>query len=71
MGLLEEVFFFEAPGFDVVRDMVPEPMHLLDRGFMKNTCGRTFKCGTGHQTEPGYRRTPSGKLSDKMRLGNM
>ena len=39
MGITGLSVFFEAPNFDVVLDMMPEPMHMLDGGFMKNTCG--------------------------------
>ena len=65
MGIMGESVFFEAESFDVVHDMQPDPMHLLDLGFMKNTCGRTFHCGGANpQTLAGYRRSPVGKLND-------
>ena len=64
MGITGESVFFEAPNFDVIHDMMPDPMHLLDMGFMKNTCGRTFNSGVQHQKEPGYRRTSVAKLID-------
>ena len=57
MGIMGRSVFFDVPGFDIIRDMIPEPMHLLDAGFMKTTCGRAFNSGTAHQTQPGYRRT--------------
>ena len=67
MGITGESVFFEAQDFDVVQDMLPEPMHLIDCGFMKNTCGRTFNSGATHQTDAGYRRCPTGELSDKVK----
>ena len=67
MGITGESVFFEADGFDVVLDMLPEPMHLIDLGFMKNTCCRTFKSGTTPQTEFGYRRCDSSSLSAKIK----
>lgn len=66
-GIMGKSVFFEAPNFDVVQDMMPEPMHLLDCGFVKNTCMRTFNSGNAAQTIPGYRRSPSGKLSDEFK----
>ena len=66
-GIMGKSTFFKAEGFDVVNDILPESMHLLDSGFMKNTCVRTFNAGTSHQTKPGYRRSPVGALSDKLR----
>ena len=64
-GITGKSVFFEAEGFDVVKDMLPEPMHLIDAGFTKNTC--TFHAGTAHQTRPGYRRAPTGNLSKEIR----
>ena len=66
-GITGKSVFFQAEGFDVVKDILPESMHLLDSGFMKNTCVRTFNAGTSHQSRPGYRRSPVGTLSADMR----
>jgi len=55
--------FFDVENFDVVKGILPEPMHLMDGGFMKNTAGRTFRSGTAQQTRAGYRRTSSATLS--------
>ena len=66
-GITGRSVFFQAEGFDVVNDILPESMHLLDSGFMKNTCVRTFNAGTSPQTRPGYRRSPVGALSDELR----
>ena len=57
MGMTGRSLFFDAPNFDTVYDMMPETMHLMDGGFMKNTCGRAFNSGSGPQTRPGYRKT--------------
>ena len=54
-GIMGKSVFFEAPNFDVVQDMMPEPMHLLDCGFVKNTCMRTFNCGCLLYTSPSPR----------------
>ena len=66
-GITGKSVFFGAEGFDVVNDILPEAMHLLDSGFMKNTCVRTFNAGTSHQTKAGYRRSLVGAMSDEMR----
>ena len=66
-GITGKSVFFDAPGLDIVRDIAPETMHLLDGGFMKNTMGRTFDCGSAHQTRVGYRRVPITKLNDIIR----
>ena len=66
-GITGKSVFFEAEGFDVIKDMMPEPMHLIDARFLKNTCCRTFNAGTAHQTKRGYRRTPTAKLSEDLR----
>ena len=42
-------------------------MHLMDGGFMKNTMGRTFNCGTSHQTRVGYKRSSIAQLSELVR----
>ena len=63
-GIVGKSVFFKLPYFDIVWDILPESMHLLDGGFMKNTCGRTFMSGTSAQTRQGYRRTNVGVLSD-------
>ena len=55
MGITGRSLFFEAPDFDTIHDMLPETMHLMDGGFMKNMCGRTFNSGAGHLTRLGYR----------------
>ena len=62
-GIYGKSPFFGVDGFDVVYDMLPEPMHLLDAGFMKNTMGRTFNSGTAPQCRPGYKRTNTKRLS--------
>ena len=67
MGMTGKSVFFDAKDFDIVQDMLPETMHLMDGGFMKNTCGRTFNSGASHQTRMGYRRTQVSALSDLIR----
>ena len=67
MGITGRSVFFDAENFDVVWDMMPEPMHLIDGGFVKNTLGRTFNSGASHQTRLGYRRSPSAHLSELIR----
>ena len=67
MGITGKSVFFNVPDFDVVQQMLPEPMHLLDAGFMKNTCGRAFNSGCGPQTKPGYKRTSICTLNDYVR----
>lgn len=62
-GIFGKSMFFEVPGFDVIQDILPEAMHLLDGGFMKNTCGRTFRNGSGPQAKKGYKRADPSKLS--------
>ena len=62
-GIFGKSVFFQVPGFDVVQGILPEAMHLLDGGFMKNTCGRTFNQGKSAQTKEGYRRAPTDELS--------
>ena len=66
-GIMGKSCFFNVPGFDVIQDILPETMHLMDGGFMKNTCGRTFHNGPGAQTRPGYRRTSIARLSELIR----
>ena len=66
-GIIAKSIFATIPNFDVIRDMPPEPMHLLDTGFMKNTCLKIFNAGTSPQTKPGYRRSPIGQLSELLR----
>jgi hypothetical protein len=63
-GIVAKSIFATIPNFDVIKDMPPEPMHLLDTGFMKNTCLKMFNAGTSPQCKPGYRRTPIMKLSE-------
>ena len=67
MGMTGKSVFFECTDFNTIQDMLPETMHLMDGGFMKNTCGRTFNSGSGHQTRQGYRRINSTALSDLLR----
>ena len=67
MGITGRSVFHDAPNFDIVHDMLPETMHLMDGGFMKNTCGRTFNSGTGHQTRMGYKRLNPDELSNLIR----
>ena len=67
MGMLGRSVFYDASGFDTVYDMLPETMHLMDGGFMKNTCGRTFNSGAPHQTGDGYRRVNCSELSELIR----
>ena len=55
--------FQEVPGFDLVRDMLPEALHWLDGGFTKNTMLRTFRGGGRPQTRENYRQTNSEELS--------
>lgn len=66
-GIIGQSVLMDFPRFDVVKDLVPEPMHLLDMGFMKNICGRIFNSGTAPQTKRGYKRSPTGKLSQLLR----
>ena len=66
-GITGKSIFFKVPGLDIIHDIPPEPMHLMDGGFMKNTMGRTFNSGTSHQTRAGYRRSSIAKLSDIVR----
>lgn len=63
MGITGKSIFFDVENFDVVKGILPEPMHLMDGGFMKNTAGRTFRSGTAQQTRAGYRRSSSATLS--------
>lgn len=66
-GILGKSILFQVPGFDVIQDLLPEAMHLLDAGFMKNTCGRTFNQGKSPQTRSTYRRAPVEELSKRLR----
>ena len=67
MGIVGRSVFFDASDFDTIYDMLPETMHLMDGGFMKNTCGRTFNSGAAHQTRDGYRRVNCSELSELIR----
>ena len=69
-GITGKSIFFKLDGFDLIHDIPPEPMHLMDGGFMKNTMGRTFNSGTAHQTRVGYRRSSIAKLSQLIRYMN-
>lgn len=62
-GIFGKSIMFDVHGFNVIKDMFPEPMHLLDGGFMKNTCGRTFRQGKSAQTKDDYRRAPIDELN--------
>ena len=66
-GITGKSVFFRASGFDVIQDLMPEPMHLLDAGLWKNTMGRVFQSGTSQQTRPGYRRQNIGQLTSLIR----
>lgn len=55
-GVLGKSLLFDVPDFDIIKDVLPESMHLLDSGFVKNTCGRTLNNGTSAQTRSGYQR---------------
>lgn len=66
-GILGKSLLFQIPDFDIINDVLPEAMHLLDGGFTKNTCGRTFNNGTSAQTKPGYKRSPVAPFSTIMK----
>lgn len=66
-GIMGKSVLFQISEFDIVQDLLPEAMHLLDGGFMKNTCGRTFNQGKSPQTKAGYRRAPVTELSEILR----
>jgi hypothetical protein len=66
-GITGQSVFSIIPDFDLIKDIPPEPMHLMDTGFMKNTCLKIFNAGSSPQCKDGYRRTPIGKLSDIIR----
>ena len=65
-GVLGRSPFFDAKDFDVITDIIPEPMHLLDGGFAKAIASRVFNSGTSQQSEPGYRRTSIAELTVKI-----
>ena len=65
-GVIGKSAFFAAKDFDVIDDIPPEPMHLLDGGFGKAILSRTFNSGTSQQSEPGYRRTSIAELTSKI-----
>ena len=65
-GIMGKSPFFNAHDFNIIDQIIPEPMHLLDGGFTKNIAGRTFNSGTSQQSEPGYRRSPIGPLTDEI-----
>lgn len=67
MGIIGKSVFFQIDGFDIVKDIPPDPMHFFDGGIIKNTCGRIFNSGKAPQTQIGYRRTSIAKLSDMIR----
>ena len=66
-GIIGKSVFFDVDGFDIIKDIPPDPMHFLDGGLIKNTCGRVFNSGSSHQTQPGYKRASITKLSDMIR----
>ena len=65
-GVIGKSAFFEAKDFNVITDIIPESMHLMDGGFAKAILGRTFNSGTSQQSEPGYRRTSIVELTRKI-----
>ena len=65
-GVIGKSAFFEAKDFDVINDIIPEPMHLMDGGFSKAIAGRVFNSGVSQQSEPGYRRTSVAELTRKI-----
>jgi hypothetical protein len=66
-GITGRSIFFNIENFDVVKDMPPEPMHLMDAGFMKNTCLKIFNAGNSPQCKQGYRRTSITRMSNILR----
>jgi hypothetical protein len=68
MGITGKSVFFGASGFDIVRDILPEPMHLLDGGMMKALCSRIFKSNAGTNMRiPNYKKTSTKLLSNLIR----
>ena len=65
-GVIGKSPFFEARNFNVITDIIPEPMHLLDGGFAKALASRMFNSGSSQQSEPGYRRTSIAELTKKI-----
>lgn len=70
-GLAEEIngikgrsVLFDIPEFDIIHDVPPEPMHLIDGGFTKGLMARMFNVGTSNLHHPGYRRDNTVKLSE-------
>ena len=66
-GITRKSVFFRAPGFDVIQDLMPERMYLLDAGLWKNTMSRIFQSGASQQTRPGYWRQNIGQLTSLIR----
>ena len=66
-GITGKSIFMEVEGFDLVKDILPEAMHLIDGGFMKNTCGRTFQNGQAPQTRKRYVRASTEVLTSILR----
>lgn len=67
MGITGKSVFFNAEGFDVVKDILPEPMHLLDGGVMKAFCARIFKTTGTNMRIPNYKKTSTVMLSNLIR----
>ena len=65
-GVIGKSPFFEARNFNVITDIIPEPMHLLDGGFAKALASRMFNSGSSQQSEPGYRRTSIAQLTKRI-----
>ena len=65
-GVIGKSAFFEANDFNVITDIIPESMHLLDGGFAKAITGRVFNSGVSQQSEQGYRRSSIAELTKKI-----
>jgi hypothetical protein len=64
MGITGKSVFTTAHGFMLVHDILPEPMHLLDGGFMKSMCAKIFKATTNTNIRiTNYRKTSTVLLS--------
>ena len=64
-GIVGRSVFFDALGFDVIRDMYPEPMHLMDGGFFKALMAKMFRVSNVQPHKAGYKRTSIVELAEK------
>ena len=63
-GIMGKSVFMEVvPNFDVVKDMLPEPMHLLDGGFFKNIMGKLYNVTAAKSHNVMYRRSKTDGLN--------